>query len=230
LAKQELSLQKLYNMILEKADKNHTHKVVGVIENALKFCGLSIEKFLRTDLKEQKIKTNQNSTGLTVESNNSLIKFVAGNNKNYIVAENNNLDTNNLFITGRNNEKVIISLNGDLLINGQSVTGIQPSTPSQPSVPTSITYSAPVGSIIQMITHSVPSGYIEANGDELMRDKYPNLFNFAYTQTNILNEEDWQEKFNENNNVDFYSKGDELITFRVPNLITSNNVRFFIKY
>ena len=229
MAKQELSLQKLYELIKTKADKNHTHNVIGTINNALKLAGITYDKYLRNDLKDQQIKTHQNTTSLSVESNNSLMKVVAGNNKNYLVVENTNLDTNNLTITGRNNEKVVISLNGDLLINGQSITGVQPSTPI-PSTPTSITYSAPVGSIIQMITHSVPNGYVEANGDELMRDKYPNLFNFAYTQTNILDEEDWQEKFTADSNIDYYSKGDNLITFRVPNLTASNNIRFFIKY
>jgi len=226
MAEKELSLQKLYSLIKEKANIDHTHKIIGVIDNALKFCGLSIDKFVRSDLKDQTIKAYQNSVSLTVESNNSLIKTVAGNNKNYLVVENNNLDTNNLTITGRNNEKVIVRLNGDLLINGVSVTGVVPSTPS--TVPTSITYSAPVGSIVQMIAHSVPKGYVEANGDELLRDEYPNLFNFAYTKTDIISEESWLDKA-KSGAVSYYSKGDELITFRIPNLPTVNNIRNFIK-
>ena len=236
----ELSYKALLELLNTKADKNHTHQFVGTIDNARSLNNVTFDHFIRSDLKDQIIKTNQTSGSLTVESNNSLIKAIAGNNKNYLVIENANLDVNNLTITGYNQEKVIVNINGELLINGQPITGLSTSSlltsapravvPTPPTTTTSTSSSAPVGSIIQILSHSIPEGYVEANGDELQRGKYQALFDFAYTQTDIISEVDWNDKYDDNPLVEYYSLGDNLTTFRLPNLnSTDSKIRYLIK-
>lgn len=48
----DLSLQSLYDLIATKADKTHTHAFVGSIESALSLNGITYDKFVRNDLKE----------------------------------------------------------------------------------------------------------------------------------------------------------------------------------
>ena len=219
-------------MIQEKAPLEHSHSFLGSIEDARKLYGISYEKYMRNDLKDQIIQSKHNTVSVGVESNNSIMRMIAGNNKNYLIAENNNLNTNNLLITGYNNEDVVVNINGSLLIKGQPISGSSPSssTPSTPSVINNITTNAPIGSIIQMISQSVPDGYIEANGNDLLRSEYNDLYEFAKTKTDILSDTEWLNKRTEDENVEYYSHGDGVTTFRVPNLVSGNKMRYFIKY
>ena len=54
--KSELSLQSLYELIQTKADKTHTHTFIGSIESALSLQGVTYDRFMRNDLKDQKLK------------------------------------------------------------------------------------------------------------------------------------------------------------------------------
>ena len=216
-------------MIQEKAPREHSHAFLGSIEDARKLYGISYEKYMRNDLKDQIIQSPHNTVTLGVESNNSIVKMIAGNNKNYLIAENNNLNTNNLTITGFNEESVVVNINGSLLINGKPISESSVPSSSEPSVVNNITTNAPVGSIIQMISQSVPDGYVEANGNDLLRSDYSDLYEFAKTKTDILSDAEWIHKQAEDTNVEYYSHGDNLTTFRVPNLVSGNKMRYFIK-
>jgi len=220
-------------MIQEKAPLEHSHSFLGSIEDARKLYGISYEKYMRNNLKDQIIQSPHNTVSVGVESNSSIMRMIAGNNKNYLISENKNLSTNNLTITGYNEEDVVVNINGSLLIKGQPISAspeLSEPSPSTPSVINNITTNAPVGSIIQMISQAVPDGYVEANGNDLLRSDYHDLYEFAKTKTDILSDSEWLAKQADDENVEYYSHGDSLTTFRVPSLVSGGKMRYFIKY
>src|SRR5574344_755245 len=119
--KSELSLQSLYKLIANKADKTHTHSFIGSIESALSLNGVTYDKFVRNDLKDQVIKSYYDSVTFGVASNNTSIVLKAENNRSRMVVDNENLDTNNLIVSGPNDEDVVVKVVGSLLVNDGKV-------------------------------------------------------------------------------------------------------------
>ena len=219
----QLSLQSLYKMILNKADKNHTHSHTGEIESAKKLNGVSFDHFIRNDLKDQSIESNTNSTSLTLHSNNTLLQLNAGNNKTYLVIDNENLNTNNLHIIGYNKEKVNVNIDGELNVNGEKIATLSDINSIN------VQSQLPTGFIAQSICSNIPDGYIEANGQLLLKDDYPDLYNFAKNNTSWISDNEWLDKLAINSTVPFYSWGDGVNTFRLPKLESQYGEKIFIK-
>ena len=119
--KTELSLQSLYDLIQTKADKTHTHTFIGSIESALSLQGVTYDKFVRNDLKNQKIKAYYDNVTFGISSLDTTITFKSEHNRATLEIFNENLSTHNLWVTGHNNEDVVISVNGKLLVNDAKV-------------------------------------------------------------------------------------------------------------
>jgi hypothetical protein len=117
----DLSLQSLYDLIATKADKTHTHAFVGSIESALSLNGITYDKFVRNDLKDQTIKAFYDSVTFGVASNNTIITLKAEDNRARLEIDNQNLDTSNFSISGPHNQDVIMKVSGELLINDSRV-------------------------------------------------------------------------------------------------------------
>lgn len=118
---QDLSLQSLYDLIATKADKTHTHSFVGSIESALSLNGVTYDKFVRNDLKDQVIKAFYDSVTFGVASNNTVVTLKAEDNRARLEIDNQNLDTSNLSISGPHNQDVIVKVSGEMLINDSRV-------------------------------------------------------------------------------------------------------------
>ena len=119
--KTELSLQSLYDLIQTKADKTHTHTFIGSIESALSLQGVTYDKFVRNDLKNQKIKAYYDNVTFGISSLDTTITFKSEHNRATLEIFNENLSTHNLWVTGHNNEDVVVSVNGKLLVNDAKV-------------------------------------------------------------------------------------------------------------
>ena len=118
---EELSLQSLKRMIEAKADKEHIHRIAGSIESALSLNGVSYDKFVRNDLKDQTIKSYHDLVTLALESQNTIVSLKAGNNRARLEIDNKNLDTDNLTISGANNSDLIMKVIGQLFVNDSRV-------------------------------------------------------------------------------------------------------------
>ena len=114
---EELSLQSLKRMIESKANIEHTHRIAGSIESALSLNGVSYDKFVRNDLKDQKIKSYHDLVTFALESQNTIVSLKAGNNRARLEIDNRNLDTDNLTVSGANNSDVIMKIVGQLCID-----------------------------------------------------------------------------------------------------------------
>jgi len=125
--KSELSLQSLYEMVIKKADMTHTHTFIGSIESALSLQGIQYGEFVRNTLKDQRIKAYYDDVTFGLSSNNTDITLKAKNNRSELEINNKNLSTHNLRITGHDNEDVIVTVNGKLLVNGTQVLTIDDS-------------------------------------------------------------------------------------------------------
>lgn len=79
------------------------------------------------------------------------------------------------------------------------------------NVPASSSFGAGVGSIIY--SHALLDGYVKANGDLLKRDEYPELYEFTNKNKLLVSDTDWHK-----NMRGMYSVGDDITTFRVPDL------------
>ena len=124
--KSELSLQSLYDLIQTKADKTHTHTFIGSIESALSLQGVTYDKFMRNDLKDQKLKARFDSVTLGIESNDTTLTLKSEHNQATVEVDNHNLSRHNLHITGKRNldntvEDVVVSIQGNLLVNNSKV-------------------------------------------------------------------------------------------------------------
>ena len=124
--KSELSLQSLYELIQTKADKTHTHTFIGSIESALSLQGVTYDRFMRNDLKDQKLKAKFDSVTLGIESNDTTFTIKSERNRATIEVDNHNLSRHNLHITGKRNldntvEDVVVSIQGNLLVNNTRV-------------------------------------------------------------------------------------------------------------
>ena len=124
--KSELSLQSLYELIQTKADKTHTHTFIGSIESALSLQGVTYDRFMRNDLKDQKLKAKFDSVTLGIESNDTTFTIKSEHNRATIEVDNHNLSRHNLHITGKRNldntvEDVVVSIQGNLLVNNTRV-------------------------------------------------------------------------------------------------------------
>lgn len=121
MADKTLSLQALYDLLKTKADTAHTHVFVGSIESALSLNGVTYDKFLRNDLKDQLIKSYNDSVTLSLESNNSKLKLEAGNHRNRIVVGSSDMTIPNLSIVGQNMTDAVVNVTGELLVNESRV-------------------------------------------------------------------------------------------------------------
>lgn len=67
---------------------------------------------------------------------------------------------------------------------------------------------------------NIPNGSLPLFGSEYSREVFPDLWEYAESQTGyVITEEEWQALSNQNDgNVPFYSSGDGTTTFRVPSL------------
>lgn len=67
---------------------------------------------------------------------------------------------------------------------------------------------------------NIPTGSLPLFGAEYSREVFPDLWEYAESQTGyVITEEEWQALSNQNGgNVPFYSSGDGTTTFRVPSL------------
>ena len=210
-------------MILGKADINHTHSHTGEIESAKKLNGVTFDHFVRNDVKDQIIDPKTNTASLTLHSNNTMLQLNAGNNKTYLIIDNENLNTNNLHIIGYNKEKVNVNIDGELNINGSKAATINDISSIQ------IQSQLPTGFIAQVISNTIEDGYIEANGQLLIRDEYPDLFDFAKNHTDWISDSEWLDKLAINPQVPFYSWGDGVNTFRIPKIESKYGEKNIIK-
>lgn len=78
----------------------------------------------------------------------------------------------------------------------------------------------PIGFEYFTVNPNLPSGSLPLFGAEYSREVFPDLWEYAQTQTGyVITEEEWQALSNQNGgNVPFYSSGDGSTTFRVPSL------------
>lgn len=80
--------------------------------------------------------------------------------------------------------------------------------------------SLPIGFEYFTVNPNIPNGSLPLFGAEYSREVFPDLWEYAQSQTGyIITEEEWQALSNQNGgNVPFYSSGDGSTTFRVPSL------------
>ena len=80
--------------------------------------------------------------------------------------------------------------------------------------------SLPIGFEYFTVNTNIPNGSLPLFGAEYSREVFPDLWEYAQSQTGyIITEEEWQALSNQNGgNVPFYSSGDGSTTFRVPSL------------
>jgi len=71
----------------------------------------------------------------------------------------------------------------------------------------------PVGTVINMLGTSAPSGYLALDGSSILRSNYPALWSFAQSSGNVIAEASWSS-----GNQGAFSSGDLSTTFRVPDL------------
>lgn len=119
--KTELSLQSLYSMLSSKADKNHTHYFMGNIESALSLNGVTYDKFVRNDIKDQTIKAYYDDVSLGLASNNTSLRLHSGDNLAQIIVNNDNLSSSNLIVSGDNNKDITMKVIGKLVVNDSRV-------------------------------------------------------------------------------------------------------------
>lgn len=117
----DLSLQSLNEQLQTKADINHTHTFIGSIESALSLNGVTYDKFLRNDLKDQTIQSYYTSTSFGIASSNTKVRLIADNNRSFMTIGCSNLDTSNLTISGENNGDTVVKIIGELLVNDSRV-------------------------------------------------------------------------------------------------------------
>ncbi len=91
-----------------------------------------------------------------------------------------------------------------------SVSGMA-STEVQSAIDEIMNYVTPVGALIWHTGNTAPDGFIVPEGVELSRVTYSNLWQFAQNSGMLVTETDWQAGQNS-----FYSDGDGLTTFRLP--------------
>lgn len=71
----------------------------------------------------------------------------------------------------------------------------------------------------------VPAGYVEANGQEINRIAYADLFEYAWQNGLIISEDAWQEKFTAQGGlVTEYGYADGSAMFRVPRIIGDSSL------
>jgi hypothetical protein len=63
----------------------------------------------------------------------------------------------------------------------------------------------------------------------LLKDDYPDLYNFAKNNTSWISDNEWLDKLAINSTVPFYSWGDGVNTFRLPKLESQYGEKIFIK-
>lgn len=79
--------------------------------------------------------------------------------------------------------------------------------------------SLPIGFIFFAVVEPTTYGAVEARGQELNRNTYLKLWQYAQDSGLLLSEQEWQIKHAaEPTNVPYYSDGDGATTFRVPQL------------
>lgn len=82
-------------------------------------------------------------------------------------------------------------------------------------------YSAgiPLGFEYLSMNPNTPAGYLPLTGGIYSRTAYKDLWKWIQDQKDyLITESDWQTKAENDSNVLFYSDGDGVTTFRVPNL------------
>lgn len=80
----------------------------------------------------------------------------------------------------------------------------------------------PVGTVITGYFAQAPAGYLELDGSELNRADYYALFDLARELPGLLiTEDDWQTLSTQGTDVDYFSEGDGVNTFRIPRVIST---------